>query len=226
MPTPAPDCGDGVLNVGEQCDFGDNIDGDGCSSLCRFELVIPGGGGTNTDCISEIAVINPGNVPLLGADDQPNRKQHCIDGDPTCDADGLINEQCVFRVAFCLLVENGFTPDCTATFPLFTGVEKFILQVPRPTSNNPTDASNALALLASFEALTETQPGGDSNSTFDFAPPLASPYPDNCTAPAEVFVVLGSQSTHSEEIRTRVFTDPPESIRDSDSVELVCDRAF
>jgi cysteine-rich repeat protein len=33
----APYCGDGVLDPGEQCDDGNNIDGDGCSALCELE---------------------------------------------------------------------------------------------------------------------------------------------------------------------------------------------
>ena len=33
----APFCGDGVLDPGEACDDGNNIDGDGCSALCTVE---------------------------------------------------------------------------------------------------------------------------------------------------------------------------------------------
>lgn len=37
-PTPrAPVCGDGSLDAGEQCDDGNTLDGDGCSSTCRIE---------------------------------------------------------------------------------------------------------------------------------------------------------------------------------------------
>src|SRR5262249_46094367 len=32
-----PGCGDFVLEPGEQCDDGNNIDGDGCSATCLFE---------------------------------------------------------------------------------------------------------------------------------------------------------------------------------------------
>lgn len=37
-----PYCGDGVLNGEEACDDGNVIDGDGCDSLCRMEIVEPG----------------------------------------------------------------------------------------------------------------------------------------------------------------------------------------
>jgi cysteine-rich repeat protein len=32
-----PSCGDGTLDVGEECDDGNNDDGDGCSAICRLE---------------------------------------------------------------------------------------------------------------------------------------------------------------------------------------------
>jgi len=45
----APYCGDGILqsNYGEECDDGNNVSGDGCSSLCRTEAALsppPSGG--------------------------------------------------------------------------------------------------------------------------------------------------------------------------------------
>jgi cysteine-rich repeat protein len=38
---PAPMCGDGHVDAGEQCDDGNPISGDGCSSTCRLEPVAP-----------------------------------------------------------------------------------------------------------------------------------------------------------------------------------------
>jgi cysteine-rich repeat protein len=35
--TPECVCGDGAIHQGEQCDDGNTVDGDGCSSLCRSE---------------------------------------------------------------------------------------------------------------------------------------------------------------------------------------------
>lgn len=37
-------CGDGVRDLSEQCDDGNNVDGDGCSAICRKEPPGPGGG--------------------------------------------------------------------------------------------------------------------------------------------------------------------------------------
>lgn len=36
--SPLPTCGDGVVDSGEQCDDGNNIGGDGCSSICESEI--------------------------------------------------------------------------------------------------------------------------------------------------------------------------------------------
>lgn len=33
----APFCGDGILDEGEECDDGNNVDGDGCSAICEEE---------------------------------------------------------------------------------------------------------------------------------------------------------------------------------------------
>jgi len=30
-------CGNGVVDLGEQCDDGNRVNGDGCSSACRIE---------------------------------------------------------------------------------------------------------------------------------------------------------------------------------------------
>jgi cysteine-rich repeat protein len=40
-PPPAPYCGDGNLDAGEQCDDGNNVDGDGYSATCCTELPPP-----------------------------------------------------------------------------------------------------------------------------------------------------------------------------------------
>lgn len=37
-------CGDGVRQHGEQCEDGNLVDGDGCSSLCQIESFVCGNG--------------------------------------------------------------------------------------------------------------------------------------------------------------------------------------
>jgi cysteine-rich repeat protein len=69
----ANDCGNGMVDPGEQCDDGNVIDGDGCSSTCQIE-----GCGNG--------VLDPGEVCDLG---QANNG-HCMG----CSADCKSNEQC------------------------------------------------------------------------------------------------------------------------------------
>lgn len=40
-PDPVPFCGDGLIDEDEQCDDGNEEDGDGCSSVCEEEVVEP-----------------------------------------------------------------------------------------------------------------------------------------------------------------------------------------
>ena len=70
---------------------------------------VRGGGSKKTDCMSTFEA-SGANKPAL-----PKIPKHvdCIDGDPTCDNDGLRNAVCIFDVAICLnstIVPD--LPDC------------------------------------------------------------------------------------------------------------------
>lgn len=56
-------------------------------------LVIGGGGKASTDCLAVFKVAD--GVPLKGS------KIACVDGDPSCDADGVVNGSCQIPVAVC-----------------------------------------------------------------------------------------------------------------------------
>jgi cysteine-rich repeat protein len=61
------ECGNGIVEAGEQCDDGNLVSGDGCSSTCTTEVVTPpGDGGGGTPIITNISV-NPSqfNVNLV-----------------------------------------------------------------------------------------------------------------------------------------------------------------
>lgn len=36
-----PNCGNGILDAGEECDDGNNVDGDGCAADCTIEQDVP-----------------------------------------------------------------------------------------------------------------------------------------------------------------------------------------
>lgn len=67
-------------------------------------LVIGGGGSASTDCLLALSV--DANFPLA------NPKQvRCVDGDPACDDDGVVNGVCDLRVQVC--ANSTFNPSCT-----------------------------------------------------------------------------------------------------------------
>ncbi len=214
-------CGNGVLDHGEQCDYGDTDPGDGCGEQCQFETLIPGGGSRTQDCVAEWAVINPMNDPFVDADGLVSTRQTCLDGDPSCDADATVNDECTFRVALCFTVADPSLPECTFS----DGLTRYRLQEPLPSGNNPSGTANALALLAAIETLTGVAPSGNQ---FTFSPPFVLVPPDNCTETFDIVVPLGGQLTHTEHFSTRAWTAPPPDTStggdDSDDLRLVCKR--
>lgn len=66
-------------------------------------VLVAGGGSARTDCLAQFDA--DANVPA-----KRPRNAICADGDP-CDADGMVNGQCAFRVAIC--VNTTGDPRCT-----------------------------------------------------------------------------------------------------------------
>lgn len=101
---PAPYCGDGTLDAGEECDDGNNTDGDGCSATCCIEPPPPPppccGDGTLDDgemcddgntmdgdgCSATCMVEPPPPEPCCG-DGTVDAGEACDDGNTT-DGDG------------------------------------------------------------------------------------------------------------------------------------------
>ena len=57
----AAECGDGQVNPGEQCDFGDTAPGDGCDPSCAFEPPAD----DSDECPGEVATLKTGKPFLL-----------------------------------------------------------------------------------------------------------------------------------------------------------------
>ncbi|MCC6850412.1 MAG: hypothetical protein IT294_18125 [Deltaproteobacteria bacterium] len=219
---PTPACPNAIVDLGEQCDLGDDVPGDGCGADCRFETLLPGGGTQTVDCIAEWAVINPFNTPFLGADGLPSFKQRCVDGDPSCDLDLALDDACHFRVAFCMQNADPNLPACTAP----PGITKYVLVSPRPNSSEQVDKDNANRLLGAFGRLSAVPPSGTSGNTFVFDPPLVLEAPDNCTEPVDVVVERRGLAERSEKFRTNTTSAPPiggtKGIEDGDTLLLTC----
>ncbi len=67
------------------------------AALCAppsMATVIGGGGGASTDCL--VVLDAPVNAPA-----SKPKQVRCVDGDPSCDADGTANGVCQFQVSVC-----------------------------------------------------------------------------------------------------------------------------
>jgi len=58
-------CGDGIIDGGEQCDDGNLVDGDGCSSVCRLECIY------NSSCVNVLANGDMESYPPSGVPNLP-----------------------------------------------------------------------------------------------------------------------------------------------------------
>ena len=163
--------------------------------VTQATVLIPGGGTTASDCITEWT------VRAAAAEPPSPTAFTCVDGDPTCDGDGVVNDRCVFALGLCLAGTDPRLPDC----PAAPAIGTFTLQAPQPTSSNPIDAANAAALLAAVSDLTGATPGGAGGNSFSFAPPLVLTT-DHCTAAAAVTVERRTLDRRTERFRARAVS--------------------
>jgi cysteine-rich repeat protein len=209
-----PVCGNGIIDPGEQCDDGNTSSGDGCGGTCRFEQLVANRGAQRTDCLIEWAVINPANSRGQGV-----ARQECHDGDRMCDADGLVNGECHFRLAVCVNNQDARLPDCTGQ-----GITRYVLDQPRATSPRPVNATNAAAILGAFADLTAVLPSGPSANELVFDPPLRATAPNNCTGTVSYVVPLVGKVAAHARLKARADAGRPH-VRDTDVLELTCHAA-
>ena len=129
------DCGDGLLDVGEQCDDGNTVGGDCCSADCQFE---PGGSPCPDDgnpctfdaCNSEgMCQHPPGNLDVVcrPKGDACDVAETCNGRDPACPPDGVEGAGVACRAAagVCDVAEtcDGVSPGCPADLVRPAGVE-------------------------------------------------------------------------------------------------------
>ncbi len=174
-------------------------------------LLVPGGGGSSSDCVMEWAIRS---APL---DPPPLTTVRCTDGDPACDTDGLVNDVCVFAVGICLGGTDPQLPSC----PAAAGITSFTLQGPQ---TDPADPGNAELVLQVVSDLVGVEPGGSHHNVFTFDPPLALVPPSHCSAPAAVTVERRGLDRRTQRFRARTigFAGGGGSADDSDSLYLTC----
>ena len=146
-------CGDGIVECGEQCDPPGPTCDPACHVLAGTALRFPGSPRGRAGCIFEWAIQNPGaSVP----DGFPDPTQSCIDGDPACDADGITDGGCNFRVSGCVGVVDSRLPSCISGAVSFVNVRR-----PNPQSPvDPTDSANATKLVDALGLLGLTVRAG------------------------------------------------------------------
>jgi len=180
--------------------------------------LIPGKGKASNDCAAEWAVRNPQNQPFIERG-YPSLKQSCIDGDPSCDLDGLPDGKCEFELAVCLNVNDPRLLDAAGNGACTPGsITSWSISSPKPDSSKPNEAANAQALRAKIADLAPTTIGGRHQEQVIFNPPLSST--DTCTAPATFRVPLRSP-TRVGKAKLKMQTIMNET-RDADMLTLLC----
>lgn len=77
-------------------------------TLTPVDALTPGGAGSK-ECHVEAF----GGAPDRSGSGKPKTRWSCVDGDPSCDRDGIANGACVFWVGACLSVVDPRAPKCT-----------------------------------------------------------------------------------------------------------------
>ena len=146
-------CGNGRIDCNEECDDGasNGTAGDPCDATCHVMkaenvVFVPASRRPKTGCGLEWA------IQENGAGGFPDKTQACIDGDPTCDADGATDGVCTFHVSACLNVTDARLPACKPHNMSY-------IKIRRPNPLKPADnaeGANGNDLAAALEGLGPT----------------------------------------------------------------------
>ncbi len=165
-------------------------------------IVIGGGGSKSSDCLLALSV--DANFPVT------NPKQvRCVDGDPTCDDDGVVNGGCDIPVVVC--ANSSFDPSCTLSGLASVAVEDAI------DNGDPKFDPYFQALQANIDAdFTFPVLGADSCTSASIVRvPIKGPIGNNACSRQKKKVKLRSLST----------SGPAGIKEDKDTLRLYCDPA-
>ena len=170
----------------------------GASASLAGAGVVAGGGPRSQDCL---AVFDTPAALL-----PTKRTIRCVDGDPACDGDGLVNGECKFPVAVC--ANSTFEPLCS-----LSGVQSMFLAHADDNGDPKFDPD--------FQALQSR-----IDNTID--PP--SPDPDSCTSPSNIIVRLKGpypgnrcrSATKTLKLTTTSTFQAGRFYTDTDGLKLTC----
>jgi len=160
-------------------------------SIHRFTPVsrlLAGDGAASKECIHELY-----GVALVTPD---AKEAVCVDG-AACDADGKINDRCLFPVGFCFNVTDPALPDCSTASPV----------VNVSLASTPTSVAVQTAAAAVGNALPLTGP-----SCF---------FSDGLIVPVKVT----SSGKKAGKGKVKVAAQTEDGRKDSDTFKLVCQPA-
>jgi hypothetical protein len=165
-------------------------------------VVIGGGGSKSTDCLLALSV--DANFPLA------NPKQvRCVDGDPACDDDGIVDGGCDLRVVVC--ANSSFDPSCTLAGLASVTVDNAV------DNGDPKFDPYFLALQTRIDTdFTYPVLAGDTcTSTATIRVPIKGPVGNNACGRQKKKVKLRALST----------SGPAGIKEDKDTLKLYCDPA-
>jgi cysteine-rich repeat protein len=191
-----PYCGDGTQDSGEECDDGNNIDGDGCSATCTLEVAPYCGDGTldsNEECDDGNNIDGDGCSSTCTLEVAPYCGDGTMDSDEECDdgnnldGDGC-DADCTIPACISLLISPTTTANTTETFTI----------TPDPTdwagpwtwtTTNPeglffSDATPDASYNEIIVEVTEVTYEGGENDTISVYE--AGSYADVCSASAKI----------------------------------------
>ncbi|TMA80293.1 MAG: hypothetical protein E6J72_08850 [Deltaproteobacteria bacterium] len=145
-------------------------------------ITVGGGGGARTDCLAVFQA--PVNTPASHP-----RSIVCADGDPTCDADGVVNGVCAIAIAVC--ANSTFSPMCT-----LAGVQSITIAHARDDGDPKFDpAMQALQQRVQSEIDPPTSTTGLCTSPTTLRVPIRGPFGNGMCKPRKAVVDMVTLST-------------------------------
>ena len=179
-------------------------------------VLIPGTGKPQTDCVLEWGVVDPREHPPVDRRGLLSPRRTCVDGDPLCDQDGVVNGSCSFAVSACLNVtDQRLSPACTAS-----AVTRMTVRRPNLLDSRPALAAAAIVVRDLFATLAPSSTSGRRGNVVTYDAPLATA--DVCTDVGTLVVPLGSKARATLDLNVRADTSAGSA--DGDRLRLQCVR--